>query len=160
MNEPADEWPSAGTFPQNQLKTRPLPQRTSRSATLTQPVSLTPPGSTHYPFVSTYHLPPLKCPHLFVHSSFLACLSYIRPPSSVGLGFRLPPHCTPPADRTQFVQEGGRCRGQSECVPLKGLSSLSCSKEEKHVQVPKFWGWEELGGWVLTLYTLWVLHIK
>lgn len=58
----------------------------------------------------------------------------------------------PPADRRRFVQRIDA--GQSERVPLKGSLLLAAVRKEKHVQIHKFWGWEELGGWYWCIDTI------
>ena len=142
MNEPADEWMSDGIFLKTQLKRDLFHRELPWSSKRTQP---------HTPRV--YPQPFYFYLSLITPWNDLTCLSiprflpafHILDGKLCGAGIPSASLTAPPADRRRFVQRIDA--GQSECVPLKGSLLLAAVRKEKHVQICKFWGWEELGGW-------------
>ena len=125
MNDPADEWTSDGIFLKTQLKRDLFHRELPWSSKRTQPH---PQGlSTTLLFLPiTYHPP--KWPHLFIYSSVLACLSYIRRQALWRGDSICLPHCTP--SRQKAICSENRCRAKWACS-FERVSPLSCSKERK-----------------------------
>lgn len=149
MNEPADEWPSAGTFLKNQLKHDLFHRELPWSSKLTQPHT---PGV--YPLPFCFYL------SLTTPWNALTCLSiplflpafHILDAKLCGAGIPSASLTASPSRQNAICSEN-RCRAKWVCS-LKGSLLSAAVRKEKHIQIPKFWGWEELGGWYWRIYTM------